>query len=545
MNDPKKTHHSSAREKFLSLSLESTRKSYYPQLREQLEEAKNKENRLKLLIDNLPARIAYVSREGKYILVNREYQTLFGVPRDQIIGRSVRSLIGDKNYHRTSPYREMALAGNDVHFESEFDFEDGRVQFHEISYIPMADNNGKVEGFYVLAIDVTEKKRAAEENKRLMEQLHEAQKFKAIGTLAGGIAHDFNNLLMGIQGRASLLSIQLESTDPLAEHIRAIEEHVSSATNLTKQLLGFARGGKYEVKPVDLNEIINNSAFMFGRTRKQIAMHKKMAHQPIIVEVDKTQIEQVLLNLFVNAWQAMPTGGDLYIKTGVMELDPKFCRTHEMESGFYGWFTIADTGTGMSEEIRQRVFDPFFTTREKQRGTGLGLASAYGIIKNHGGHIHVSSTMGEGSTFYIYLPLSDKAPIPEVKAPAQLVKGDGHILLVDDEPMILEIGRALLESLGYQVSIASSGEQASQIISDKPKSIDLVILDMIMPGLDGGLTFDRIRAVDKGVKIILSSGYSLDGQAQEIITRGCEGFIQKPFTIAELSVIVSKVFSAS
>lgn len=544
MSDSDNKHHKSAREKFLSLSLESTRKSYYPQLKEQLEEAKNKERRLKLLIDNLPARIAYVSREEKYILVNREYEKIFGVSRDQIIGRSVLSLIGEKNYQRNTPFREKALAGHDVHFETEFQLTDGTVQIHEISFIPMFDHNKCVEGFYVLALDVTGKKRAAEEHKQLEAQLHDAQKFKAIGTLAGGIAHDFNNLLMGVQGRASLISMNLEPSHPLMEHVSAIEEHVRSATDLTKQLLGFARGGKYKVQPVDLNEIVDNSAFMFGRTRKQINIHKKMAEQSITVEVDKPQIEQVLLNLFVNAWQAMPSGGDLYLETGTTELDAEFCSSHEMTPGSYAWFSVTDTGIGMSEDVRQRVFDPFFTTKEKQRGTGLGLASAYGIVKNHGGHIRVSSKSGEGATFYTYLPLSQKAAVREIPVAAQLVRGVGHILLVDDEQMILDIGKALLETLGYNVSLANGGEQAVEIIGQKSEKFDLIILDMIMPGLDGGFTFDRIRVLDKDVKIILSSGYSLDGQAQEILERGCSGFIQKPFTISELAVTVRKILGS-
>jgi two-component system cell cycle sensor histidine kinase/response regulator CckA len=536
--------HRSAREKFLSLSLESTRKSYYPQLKEQLEEAKNKESRLKLLIDNLPARIAFVGRDEKYILVNRECEKVFGVSRDQIIGKSVRSVIGEKNYDRTNQFRKKALAGHDVHFESEFELKDGTVQNHEISLIPLFDMSDAVEGFYVLAIDVTEKKNAIEEHKRLITQLHDAQKFKAIGTLAGGIAHDFNNLLMGVQGRASLLAMNLEPSHPLMEHVSAIEEHVRSATDLTKQLLGFARGGKYAVKPVDLNEIVENSALMFGRTRKQINIHKKMAEQSITVEVDKSQIEQVLLNLFVNAWQAMSAGGNLYVETGITELDKEFCTPLEMTPGSYAWFSVTDTGVGMSEEVQQRVFDPFFTTKEKQRGTGLGLASAYGIVKNHDGHIRVTSEPGEGATFYVYLPLSKKAAMREMPAAAKLIRGEGHILLVDDESMILDIGRALLETLGYQVTVANGGEQAVEVIDKKRTKIDLIILDMIMPGLDGGKTYDRIRSLDKEIKVILSSGYSLDGQAQEILQRGCSGFIQKPFTISELAVTVRKILGS-
>jgi signal transduction histidine kinase/CheY-like chemotaxis protein len=379
------------------------------------------------------------------------------------------------------------------------------------------------------------------ERKRLEKKLLESQKMEAVGTLAGGIAHDFNNLLMGIQGRASLLSLRLDPAHPYMEHIDAIEECIRSATNLTKQLLGFARGGKYEVRPLDINELLLGSATMFGRTKKEIRIHTNLKKPPPVVAADRSQLEQVFLNLYINAWQAMPDGGDLHLDTGIVTLDEQYCSSCQAKPGHYAKVSVTDTGIGMDASIRQRIFDPFFTTKKMGRGTGLGLASAYGIIKNHEGIITVYSEPGHGSTFTIYLPLLEGdvwQPSPSEK---QLVEGAETILLVDDEEMIIGVGKALLEELGYHVIVAKNGERAVDAVARNGHDIQLVILDLIMPGMDGGKTFDRIRELQPLLPVILSSGYSLNGQANAIMERGCSGFIQKPFNIYELSEQVRRV----
>jgi nitrogen-specific signal transduction histidine kinase/CheY-like chemotaxis protein len=378
----------------------------------------------------------------------------------------------------------------------------------------------------------------------LQAQYEQAQSMKSIGTLAGGVAHDFNNLLMGIQGRTSLLSVDLPPSHPSAEHIRAIEDYIQSATNLTKQLLGFARGGKYEVTPTDLNELTAASAKMFGRTRKDIEVRTETHTALLVAEVDKRQIEQVLLNLFVNAWQAMPKGGRLYLRTAPVELDETRCKPHQLEPGSYARISITDTGVGMDEETRKRIFDPFFTTKEKTRGTGLGLASAYGIVKNHGGMITVKSDVGRGSTFDLFLPLCDKEIRQEEIPEQKLVRGAETVLLVDDEEMIRDVAASMLEKIGYRVIVSSSGEEAVDVVTGSGESIQIVVLDMIMPGMDGGETFDRIRALQPRIPVLLSSGYTIDGQATEILNRGCNGFIQKPFNLSELSTKIREILDS-
>ncbi len=381
--------------------------------------------------------------------------------------------------------------------------------------------------------------------KAMESQLQQAQKMEAIGTLAGGIAHDFNNLLMAILGHVSLVAVEIEPMHPSREHITVVEEHIRSAMDLTKQLLGFARGGKYEVKPVDINALLVNSATLFGRTHKELRIQTSVGEVPLVVEVDRRQIEQVFLNLFINAWQAMPDGGELYLRIVPATLDREQYKAYEIKPGKYVQIAITDTGTGMDEDTCQRIFDPFFTTKKKGRGTGLGLASAYGIIKNHGGIITVYSEVGHGTTFNIFLPLSDKEAFREPPMERQLLKGSETILLVDDEDMILNVGQAILKKLGYRVVTAKGGEQAAAVARKMVDAIDLVILDLIMPGMDGGKTFDYLRSLRKDLPVLLSSGYAIDGQANEIMQRGCNGFIQKPFNMIELSNHVRKILDAA
>lgn len=327
----------------------------------------------------------------------------------------------------------------------------------------------------------------------------------------------------------------------ISDHLNAVEEYIRTATDLTKQLLGFARGGQYEVKPTNLNDFLLNSATMFGRAKKEIQIHSKLQEPSPVVDIDRSQMEQVLLNLFVNAWQAMPRGGKIYLESGTVECDEAYCEPHNVKPGRYAQISIPDTGIGMGEAIRHRIFDPFFTTKGKSRGTGLGLASAYGIVKNHHGLITVYSEPGHGTTFDIYLPLSDRDACREDARGNTIIRGSGTILLIDDEDMILEVGRAMLEKLGYRAIAAGSGEQALDVVRRMEESIDLIVLDLIMPGMSGSQVFDAIREIRPQIPVLLSSGYSMNGQAKDVMARGCNGFLQKPFNLSELSQKISQI----
>jgi signal transduction histidine kinase len=378
---------------------------------------------------------------------------------------------------------------------------------------------------------------------QLQKKLSESDKFRALGLMASGVAHDFNNLLMGIQGNTSLMLLDIESSHPHHERLKNIEQSVQTGAELTRQLLGFTRGGKYEIKPTDLMELMEKTSRMFAPTKKEIRIFTKYQKGIWSVKVDQAQIEQVLLNLYVNAWQAMPSGGDLYLQTENVTLDKEFVRAIDIKPGKYVKMSVIDNGVGMDETTRKRIFDPFFTTKEMGRGTGLGLASAYGIIKNHGGYINVSSEKGEGTTFNIYLPVTKEKIVEEKKPSEKLLRGKEMVLLVDDEGMILEVGKEMLAKMGYEVLTASSGKKALEIYGKKKDQIGIVILDMIMPEMGGGETYDKMKRINPGIKALLSSGYSINGQATEILKRGCNAFIQKPFSVINLSLKLREILN--
>ena len=359
-----------------------------------------------------------------------------------------------------------------------------------------------------VARDITARRKAENEKKHLESQLIHSQKMEAVGTLAGGIAHDFNNLLMGIQGYISLMRLQTDPEDPNDEYIQGIETAVMNAANLTNQLLGFARKGKYSLIPTSLNSIVENSSKMFTRTRKEIPTHKKLQANLWSVKVDPGQIEQVLINLYLNAWHAMPDGGDIYIQTENVCLSEEYCKPFEVPQGNYVKVSVTDTGMGIEPDIIERIFEPFFTTKEVGKGTGLGLASAYGIIKNHNGIIRVYSKKNHGTTFNLYLPASNLEEVDDIEISTEMVKGNEAILLVDDEKTTIKVEELMLRKLGYQVTPALGGKEAVELYKEKMVDFDLVALDMIMPEMNGKDTYDVLKKINPAVKVLLVSGYS-------------------------------------
>jgi len=495
------------------------------------EVSKESETRLKAVFEANPDPMVVYDTNGHPQYLNPEFINVFGWTIEDLKGKRIPFVPDDQKEITDAKIKELYDYQKPVRFETTRLTKDGQLLDIFASAAIIKGSESSSLGTVVNLTDITEKK-------RLEARLQGAQRMEAIGTLAGGIAHDFNNLLMGIQGNASLLIFNKDAVHPDYEQLKNIENYVLQGSDLTRQLLGFARGGKYEVEVLNLNEVIKRENRMFTRTKKEIVFHEQYEKDLWSVKVSKGQIEQVLLNLYINAWQAMPVGGDIYVQTNNILLDQHFIKPFQVTPGKYIKISIIDSGTGMDEATLQRIFEPFFTTKKMGRGIGLGLASVYGIIKNHGGFIDVYSEKGNGTFFYIYLPAIDTQNTlqnKEIGPRDKITPGTETILFVDDEDMITDVGRQLLEKLGYTVLTAGSGREAVEIFQKHLNEISLVIIDMIMPGLNGGETYDELKKIDPNIKVLLASGYSINGLAQDILDRGCHGFIQKPFNIKTLS----------
>jgi len=358
------------------------------------------EERYRSVVENSRDGIMVIDDNFIILYANSVLPGILGYSRKEIDGSDFRKYLADKNAILTL---EHLL--DQQHNEYDIICKNDEKKYVKIRANRFEDSNGKIKTV-ALILDITEQLRIEQEKKQLEAQLIHAQKMEAIGTLAGGIAHDFNNMLMSIQGNISIMRVHINTDQPQYKYITEIENSITSAGDFTKQLLSFSRKEKYKLKSTCLNDIIETSSIMFIRARKEIKLHKKLQKDIWDVKIDKNQIEQVLVNFYVNAWHAMPKGGHLYIETENVRLNDDFCNPFKVPGGKYVKISVTDTGVGMDQKIMRRIFEPFFTTKQAGKGTGLGLALAYSIITNHRGIIKASSKKGHGSTFNIYLPAS-------------------------------------------------------------------------------------------------------------------------------------------
>jgi two-component system, cell cycle sensor histidine kinase and response regulator CckA len=499
---------------------------------------------LRQVIDSVPSLISVRDDEGRFQLANKSLATVCGTTPSRLIGRTVADFIpNEEEVIRIHTENLDVIRNRKAKFipEEMANYPDPSVKWLSVYKVPLVDQNDVCNRILTVSTNTTHLKEADEEKKKLQNQLIQVQKMEAVGTLAGGVAHDFNNILLGLQGYVSMLLYDMSPDHPYRTKLENMENYINRGSNLTKQLLGFARGGKYDVKPTDINELLGKSADLFGRTRKEISIYRSFAEDAWTVDVDQGQMDQVFLNLFINASHAMPGGGDLDLRTENTLFSETDKKPAGVTKGRYVRISVTDNGVGMDSKTLERIFEPFFTTKQKGTGTGLGLASAYGIIKNHGGSIHVFSEPGKGTTFHIYLPATDHQPILNEKKEEKIFTGGETILIVDDEPINISVMQEMLEMLHYRVLLAGSGQEAVAVYMEKKKEINLVILDMVMPGISGGRTFDLLREINPDVGVILASGYSAEGEARNIINRGCWGFIQKPFKLQEFSKKIREV----
>ena len=404
---------------------------------------------------------------------------------------------------------------------------------------PVVGPDGRVTHFTGTIVDLTAKKRADQEKRELEAKVRRARELEALGTLASGVAHDFNNLLMAIGGSTSLALAIGSIDDQVADLLRGVERQVQRGSELTGQLLGCARSGSYELKELDLAVVVNEIAGAFGRIHKQLQIQLRIPDEPVLMSGNQAQLSRALLNIFVNAAEAMSENGVLQI-----ELDPE-CELDAVMvaagmGGEYACLSVRDNGHGMDVNTRERVFEPFFTTKNYGKGTGLGLSMVYGIVQAHGGHIDVESSPGEGAVFRILLPKSGQDVVAG-RAPRAVVRGSGTILVVDDEVDVLEVVSGMLRKLGYKVLAANSGTEALSIY--EANTIDLVVLDVIMPGIGGEEVYRKLAELNPSVRVLFSSGRGEDLSNCLRSNSGQLRFIPKPYTIAELSQEVSRALA--
>jgi len=474
----------------------------------------------------------WMGPDGRLLYANDRACEVLGYSREELLSMAIQDINPEFPperwpFHWDGLRRRRTFSGESMHRAK-----DGHLIPVEIS-ANFIEFDGK-EYNCVYARDITERK-------NLEEQLRKSQKMQAMGLLAGGIAHDFNNLLTGILGYASLLSHKGEGAPEITKAAGIIQRSAERASQLTAQLLGFAEQGKNLNIPVELGGVIASVTDVLERTQDpNIRVVVSLRPEGGCVLGDPSQLDQVVMNLAINACDAMPGGGQLKITTEPVTLDEAFCRERDwMTPGRYLVLSVADTGVGISPENLERIFDPFFTTKAQGKGTGLGLSMVFGIVKNHGGCVDVRSALGVGAVFRVFLPESTESAPRKIEGmdPA-LPRGRGRILLVDDQEPVREVAKDMLEALGYEVITASDGLEGISRYRDLWREIDLVILDMIMPNMSGGDCFRRMKEINPKTRVVLSSGYSMDGAIQAVMNEGILAFIQKPYRLEELSRVV-------
>jgi PAS domain S-box-containing protein len=498
---------------------------------------------LKTLTDQLPGLVGYWGSDLRCSFANSAYERWFGISKEAMIGITAVEFLGEELFAAHECYIRGALAGEPQGFEENFIRTDGQTTCTWTQFIPDVVD-GATKGFFVLASDITELKLGQEERNRLESQLQQAQKMESVGRLAGGVAHDFNNMLGVILGHAELAIVKEQSSAPLNHDLVQIREAAQRSANLTRQLLAFARKQTISPKVLDLNETVSGMLKMLQRLlREDIDLTWQPAAGLWQVKADPSQLDQILANLCVNARDAIASTGRITIKTRNSIIDAQYCKTHpDAVPGEYVRLEVTDDGCGMDGETLGKIFEPFYTTKEVGKGTGLGLATVFGIVKQNNGCIDVDSLPGKGSTFAIHLPRhasGSEASSAETGGLSPCC-GNETILLVEDEQMILDMAKAMLEHHGYSVLTAGTPREAVEVARRHGGRIDLLLTDVIMPLMNGSELAKTLMASYREMRCLFMSGYTADAIAQHGVLDDKVHFIQKPFTVPELAAAVRK-----
>ncbi len=502
--------------------------------------------RYRLLVDNAPVGIMFTDGQGKILELNPKLLEIIGSRSSE----STRRI----NMFRFPPLVEAGIAGDFQRcldtggsLVSERSYtslwgKTAHLRYHLQPVFERGEGDGRVAGILAVVEDITDRVKAEEEKKRLEAQLLQSQKMESIGRLAGGIAHDFNNLLTGITGNVSMALLDLSPNDPLYDILEEIRLTVSRASELTSQLLAFSKKQVKSLKVVNLNEVVSNMSSMIRRLiGEHISPIIKLNTNVPMIEGDPSQLEQILVNLVVNARDAMPTGGTLTIETGSVYLEDEFCERHgnTVVKGEYARLTVEDNGVGIPKEMLDRIFDPFFTTKEKDRGTGLGLSVVYGIVQQHNGFIKVESTVGQGTRFDVYIPRTERDQVNSERtftSSGPMPGGHETILMVEDEPLVRDMNLRILKRLGYQVLSAKNAGEALLLCEQFEDEIELLMTDVVMPYMSGGELAERLLQLRPEMKVLFTSGYTDDMILRDKIINNDAHFLSKPYTPRSLAV---------
>ncbi len=491
-----------------------------------------------------------VDRAGSIVVFNPAAGRIFGRDPEEMLGRDLAPLFPTSASSQHAQYVGDFFGGGGrgvvgTTLELEGRHSDGHTVPLEIS---LSATTLEGEQLVLAAIrDVSARREAARENQQLMQQLTQSQKMEALGTLAAGIAHDFNTNLQTIIGFASSLYSELEPSTPAHADVGRVLTAAEQGKALTKKLLTFSRAADERREVLSLNAVVRDVVGVLRRTLpREVAVHTQLLPS-VRTEGDPIWLQHALMNLCLNARDAMPDGGQIVVQTRAATLDDEQAATRSLAPGRYAVMVVRDTGQGMSDELAASIFDPFFSTKPRGQGSGLGLAMVQTTVKGHGGVVRVKSEPGKGTSFSVYLPASADEPAPFRRTPGELplIFGDGEkILLVDDEKMLLEMGQRLLKNLGYEPLLARDGEEAVEQV-EREGPVAMAIVDVMLDGLTSAQTLERLRALDGDLKVLLSSGYKEDRHPEELADHEVQGFLQKPYSIEEFALAIRQVLKGS